>query len=263
MICCGSGGTAQHPEREDVLHGKEPNDLCRGNAQKDNAMREHERAAQVRKQRCAFFLLFGLGNVSEESLFCLPDDVVRSSLITESSCSGGHAGLELLTTNTNTESRAGLCVAAGARWMACFFCGNKAAPNLCGRCLEARYCSKICQTAHWKQHKRKCTARALDGRAAAEGSSSGTCACPECNNPRSQCTCDDPPTCWICLESEGNLLRACACRGSSGYLHINCATQVSCRSFFGINSAHEFRFGIPFCMVGERTPPGRKRRPNL
>ena len=28
--------------------------------------------------------------------------------------------------------------------------------------------------------------------------------------------------CWICLESSGELLRGCACRGTAGYLHIAC-----------------------------------------
>ena len=47
-------------------------------------------------------------------------------------------------------------------------------------------------------------------------------ACPECARAWKECTCAESPSCWICLESSGELLRGCACRGTAGYLHIAC-----------------------------------------
>lgn len=41
--------------------------------------------------------------------------------------------------------------------------------HMCGGCKVAHYCSKTCQTQHWKQHKPMCAA--LAARAAAEESS--------------------------------------------------------------------------------------------
>ena len=40
----------------------------------------------------------------------------------------------------------------------CFQCGGPG-PLVCSRCKAARYCGKVCQTAHWKSsHKRSCLA---------------------------------------------------------------------------------------------------------
>ena len=33
---------------------------------------------------------------------------------------------------------------------------RKDATNLCSRCKGGPYCSKECQTAHWKEHKQEC-----------------------------------------------------------------------------------------------------------
>jgi hypothetical protein len=44
------------------------------------------------------------------------------------------------------------------RW--CSNCGKQCNERLltCGRCKSAFYCSKDCQTAHWREHKRRCKA---------------------------------------------------------------------------------------------------------
>ena len=106
----------------------------------------------------------------------------------------------------------------------CAGCRSEAAPNLCSRCQRARYCSRPCQTAHWRQHKRVCVA-ATPSSEAAVGDLSGTC--PECAKAWKECTCAESPSCWICLESSGKLLRGCACRGTAGSLHIACLVEAN------------------------------------
>ena len=106
----------------------------------------------------------------------------------------------------------------------CAGCGSNAAPNLCSRCQQARYCSRACQTAHWKQHKRVCAAAAPSSETAVEDSTS---ACPKCAGVWKECTCAESPSCWICLESSGKLLRGCACRGTAGYVHIACLVEAN------------------------------------
>ena len=114
----------------------------------------------------------------------------------------------------------------------CAGCGSEAAPHLCSRCQEARYCSRPCQTGHWKQHKRECNAPAPSSEST-EGSSvsvgSGSCdfSCPECARPWADCVCEDPPVCWVCLESRQELLRGCACRGTAGYVHVRCMVTAN------------------------------------
>ena len=44
------------------------------------------------------------------------------------------------------------------------------------------------------------------------------------------CNCEERPACWVCLESElegGDLLRACACKGSAGYVHVECIVDYN------------------------------------
>ena len=106
----------------------------------------------------------------------------------------------------------------------CAGCGSEAAPNLCSRCQRARYCSRPCQTAHWKQHKRMCVTAAPSSEAAGKDSSG---ACPECAKAWKECACAESPSCWICLESSGKLLRGCACRGTAGYLHTACLVEAN------------------------------------
>ena len=84
--------------------------------------------------------------------------------------------------------------------------------------------------AHWKQHKRKCKATALccEPEAGSVGLA-GSCefSCPECARPRVDCVCIDPPVCRMCLESGGELLRGCACRGTAGYVHVACMVKAN------------------------------------
>ena len=38
---------------------------------------------------------------------------------------------------------------------------------------------------------------------------------------------DEPPTCYICLEGGEGLVRACNCRGNSGFAHLECLIQYA------------------------------------
>ena len=114
----------------------------------------------------------------------------------------------------------------------CAGCGSEAAPHLCSRCQQARYCSRPCQTGHWKQHKRECKATATGSEAKERSSGSADSgtrdfSCPKCARPWADCVCADPPVCWVCLESSGELLRGCACRGTAGYVHVTCMVEAN------------------------------------
>ena len=99
----------------------------------------------------------------------------------------------------------------------CASCGVAAVLN-CSRCMRVKYCSKECQPTHWKAHKSLCAPRNMPSAA----STSAAPTCPVCESAWGECQCEDAqkPSCWICLESNGTLLRGCACRGSAGYLRM-------------------------------------------
>jgi MYND finger len=56
----------------------------------------------------------------------------------------------------------------------CAHCLREAAAKKCSRCKTVRYCSKECQTAAWKAHKKECKAPAADGAAAGASASSSS-----------------------------------------------------------------------------------------
>jgi hypothetical protein len=97
----------------------------------------------------------------------------------------------------------------------CACCGATATCH-CSRCTVVKYCSKECQRAHWKAHRPSCAPRSTPSAAP----TSVAPACPVCYSEWADCQCneDEKPSCWVCLESNGTLLRGCACRGSAGYL---------------------------------------------
>ena len=47
-----------------------------------------------------------------------------------------------------------------AEWLEARYCANptcdQAANDKCPTCLEARYCGRACQLAHWPVHKKEC-----------------------------------------------------------------------------------------------------------
>ena len=76
-------------------------------------------------------------------------------------------------------------------------CANCDAPGRmsCGKCKQARYCSRPCQIEHWKkgEHKRFCLTPAERSAKGAAGAAAGTTVVPK--------SADDDKKCAICLES--------------------------------------------------------------
>ena len=84
----------------------------------------------------------------------------------------------------------------------------------CSRCTRVKYCSKECQRAHWNAHRPACAPRSTPSAA----STNAAPTCPVCELKRASYQCEEgeKPSCWICLEGDGTLLRGCACCGSAG-----------------------------------------------
>ena len=111
----------------------------------------------------------------------------------------------------------------------CAGCGGPNASNTCSACSEVRYCSRDCQVAHWKVHKRTCTRKNVPQDPAVSAVSASASIspaligkCPTCDCEWARCGCKDKPECWVCLlgvSGGDDLLRGCACRGSAGWVH--------------------------------------------
>ena len=119
----------------------------------------------------------------------------------------------LLRSRVETETGSTRCRPSTASCDACASC-RATAVLTCSRCMRVKYCSKECQRSHWKAHKSLCAPRSTPS----ASSTSAAPACPVCESAWGDCQCEDDqkPSCWICLESNGTLLRGCACRGSAG-----------------------------------------------
>ena len=141
--------------------------------------------------------------VSEKRAKALKAEALRSHVEVEACSVGSH---QPAATSCNT----------------CASCDAAAAFH-CSRCTRVKYCSKECQHAHWKVHRPLCKSRST----ASAASTPAAPACPVCGSEWAGCQCEEneKPGCWICLESNGTLLRGCACRGSAGY---ECAGIHAC-----------------------------------
>ena len=107
----------------------------------------------------------------------------------------------------------------------CASCGVPAVLH-CSRCTRVKYCSKECQRGHWKTHRPSCAPQSTPSAA----STSAAPTCPVCGSEWAGCNCDaeQKPSCWVCLESNGALLRGCACHGSAGYIAYGCMLACAC-----------------------------------
>ena len=100
----------------------------------------------------------------------------------------------------------------------------------CGRC-QTRYCGAACQEQHWKEggHKVLCKLIKKGGGAEAyhadkklkEAVAEAVEACAE--DTKGQ-------TCYICTQAlhwktKEGLVRGCACRGTSGFVHVSCLAE--------------------------------------
>lgn len=99
---------------------------------------------------------------------------------------------------------------------------QKKGTQLCKRCKAVKYCSAECQIKDWKQtpdgHKSQCrkgtAGRGTDRGQAWAGGGSSVPDAEDC-------------TCYICLESDGDLIPlGCACRGSAGKAHLACIIEA-------------------------------------
>ena len=101
-------------------------------------------------------------------------------------------------------------------------------PAACARC-QTRYCDATCRRAHWRDgHGQVCEEIARCGGAEqhnadqryAEAAAAAIEACAEATAGR---------TCYICMEdgaeSGEGLVRGCACRGDSGFVHLSCLAR--------------------------------------
>ena len=105
----------------------------------------------------------------------------------------------------------------------------EASPAACARC-QTRYCDATCRRAHWDGggHRDVCSEIARAGGAEqyhadqryAEAAAVAIDAC-------AAATADQ--TCYICMEdgaeSGEGLVRGCACRGDSGFVHLSCLAR--------------------------------------
>jgi Tfp pilus assembly protein PilF len=107
----------------------------------------------------------------------------------------------------------------GEVFFPCEKCGTHAKLK-CGRCNITRYCSKICQTAHWKGHKPVCGQPRVPDRP-----HNGTWGCPDCGV---MCTCEEIPHDLSCVHAICNKSqRGAVCPGLTSCIWLNCCESSS------------------------------------
>ena len=106
----------------------------------------------------------------------------------------------------------------------CALCGSSYAPFVCTGCRQEWYCSIPCQKKHWNEHKSVCK-KAANREAEVSGATPNKSRA-EKPGAKVKASAENAevdagqPFCWICLESCGELLRGCACRGTAGYVFV-------------------------------------------
>ena len=100
----------------------------------------------------------------------------------------------------------------------------------CGIC-KTRYCGRPCQEQHWKQGGHKAICQEIKRGGGAEQYHADK-KCAEAVAAAVEACADDTKgqTCYICTQAlhwktKEGLVRGCACRGTSGFVHVSCLAE--------------------------------------
>ena len=100
----------------------------------------------------------------------------------------------------------------------------------CGIC-KTRYCGRSCQEQHWKQGGHKAICQEIKRGGGAEQYHADK-KCAEAVAAAVEACADDTKgqTCYICTQAlhwktKEGLVRGCACRGTSGFVHVSCLAE--------------------------------------
>ena len=100
----------------------------------------------------------------------------------------------------------------------------------CGIC-KTRYCGRSCQEQHWKQGGHKAICQEIKRGGGAEQYHADK-RCAEAVAAAVEACADDTKgqTCYICTQAlhwktKEGLVRGCACRGTSGFVHVSCLAE--------------------------------------
>ena len=100
----------------------------------------------------------------------------------------------------------------------------------CGIC-KTRYCGRPCQEQHWKQGGHKAICQEIKRGGGAEQYHADK-KCAEAVAAAVEACADDTKgqTCFICTQAlhwktKEGLVRGCACRGTSGFVHVSCLAE--------------------------------------
>jgi len=106
----------------------------------------------------------------------------------------------------------------------CDACGAEGARHRCSKCQACWFCRKACAKRAWRWHKLHCTDDpALKRHVSVEMAFERVLA----KQPKTEVP--EGAQCYICLDGGDNLLRECACRGASGFVHVDCLAEMAKR----------------------------------
>lgn len=106
----------------------------------------------------------------------------------------------------------------------CRRCGAVDVRYRCSKCTNAFYCGKSCQRFDWATHKACCRVVA-----SYFGAVESALCRVAANQPAQECNFRDA-MCYICTmvgTDAEPLVRACACRGASGWAHLSCLMRYA------------------------------------
>ena len=100
----------------------------------------------------------------------------------------------------------------------------------CGRC-STRYCGQACQVQHWKEGGHDTLCKPIKKAGGAEQYNADKKYKEAVAEAVEECAEDTKgQTCYICTEAvhwktKEGLVRGCACRGASGFVHVSCLVE--------------------------------------